>query len=256
MKFLDFDILILVGTKKTTKNQYIRRGASMCDSFNEQLSYASIQSVSITNENDNHDDISYVASEDEDDSGKIQTFGVKRKRVRMKSQMPKKRKLRPEDERTLKILTEKFRTNENNAAVCQVKHCRYKPMQSTKPSNLKRHLSQMHPETYKELFPHDVSKEKQIEMDIYNSMQDAIELVTVNGYPFSMLNASGMRGFIQARVQPLQSKCRRLPINRVDIVKQVAETSDEIRKKIKSEMKGKIISLMFDMCTIKYRCAF
>lgn len=227
----------------------------MCDSFNEQFSYASNQSVSNTNENDNRvNDISYAASEDDDaevHSGNVQTHGPKRKRVGKKSQMPKKRKLRPEDERTLKLLTEKFRTNENNAAVCQIKHCRSKPMQSTKPSNLKRHLSQMHPETYKELFPHDVSKEKQIEMDIYNVMQDAIELVTVNGYPFSMLNASGMRGFIQARVQPLQSKCQRLPINRVDIVKQVAKASDEIRNQIKSEVKGKMISLMFDMCTIK-----
>lgn len=80
--------------------------------------------------------------------------------------------------------------------------------------------------------------------------QDAIELVTVNGYPFSLLNASGMQGFVKPRVQNIRSDGQVLSINRRDIVTQVAEQNNHIRKYIAAELKGKTVSLMFDVCTI------
>lgn len=171
------------------------------------------------------------------------------RQVLAKKRKPQKRKLRPEDERTLQILAEKFHRDQNGA-ICQVDSCTSKPMKSTKSSNLKRHLCSVHPKVYASLFPHEVDKKKQTELEIYNVMQDAIELVTVNGYPFYMLNASGMRGFIEARLKPLRLEGHTLALNRHMITQKIAETSDMIKNRIRSELSGRTISVMFDVCTI------
>lgn len=108
----------------------------------------------------------------------------------------------------------------------------------------------MHPVVFKKLFPHEISLKAQAELEAFNIVQDAIELVTVNGYPFAMLSASGMQGFIKSRLQSIRSEGHALSINRVDIVKKIAEESDLIRKSIAAEFKGELFSIMFDVCTI------
>lgn len=160
---------------------------------------------------------------------------------------PLKRKLRPDDERTLKILADKFRTDQG-LAVCQVPECSTKPMKSTKPSNLKRHLYAVHPTVYANLFPHEVSAQKHSELEAFNAVQDAIELVTINGYPFAMLNSSGMRGFINSRLQAIRPNGFAVTINRFNISKRVAEESNLIRNYITNELKNKTISIMFNIC--------
>lgn len=173
----------------------------------------------------------------------------KPKQVDQKTRAPRKRRLRPEDERTLQILSEKFRSDQNGM-VCQVANCNAKPIQCSKPSNLKRHLSNVHPKVYVKLFPNEVSKKKQIELEAFNLAQDTIELVTVNGYPFNMLNASGMQGFIKPRLQTIRSEGYVLSINRKNIAAQVAEQSSLVKNYIAHELKGKTVSIMFDVCTI------
>lgn len=166
-----------------------------------------------------------------------------------KNKAPRKRILRPEDERTLKILSEKFR-KEESGIVCRVPNCKSKPFHSSKPSNMKRHLSQVHSDLYSKLFPHEVNYKKRVELEPFNAIQDAIELVTVNGYPFAMLNASGMRGFIKSRIQSCKSEGHLLAINRYEIPQRVAEEAQLVEKRIASELKGRTISIMFDVCTI------
>lgn len=166
-----------------------------------------------------------------------------------KNKAPRKRKLRPEDERTLQILSEKF-ISEQNGAVCRIPSCKSKPMKCSKPANLKRHLYQLHPQVFADLFPHEVSAKKKADLEAFNAMQDAIELVTVNGYPFSMLNASGMRGFIKSRIESVRSGGHFLAINRLDIVQKVAEESKRVQNYIAADMHGKSISIMFDVCTV------
>lgn len=173
----------------------------------------------------------------------------KKKNETEKKTVQRKRKLRPEDERALQILAEKFRCD-SNGAVCQVDLCTSKPMKSMRPANLKRHLFQKHPNEYANLFPNEVNRKKQAELDSFNTIQDSIELVTVNGYPFSMLEASGMHGFMKPRLQSVRTEGYVLNINRHTIVKEVAKESNLVRDYIKKEMKGKIISIMFDVCTI------
>lgn len=174
----------------------------------------------------------------------------KKKTTAAKVPVPRKRKLRPEDQRTLEILAEKFRSDQCGAKVCQVPNCKSKPLASDKPSNLKRHLAALHPVLYEDLFPHEVSNKKKAQLDAFNTVQDAIELVTVNGQPFSVLDCSGMKGFIKSRVAALRSEGQNALINRHKIVDEVAKESDLIREYISNEVKGKFISIMFDVCTI------
>lgn len=168
----------------------------------------------------------------------------KKKEVRKK-----KRNMRPEDVRILEILSEKFRCDSAGAA-CQVESCTSKPMQCTRPSNLKRHLSQRHPKVFANLFPGETCQKIRAELETFNIIQDSVELVTVNGYPFSMLEASGMQGFMKHRLQSVRSEGHSVSINRHLIVGEVAKESDHIRDYIKNEMKGKLVSIMFDVCTI------
>lgn len=92
----------------------------------------------------------------------------------------------------------------------------------------------------------------QAEIDAYNVVQDAVELVTVNGFPFVLLSASGMRGFIDFRIDYLHKRGFGLPaINRHNIIKELQLASDLIVDEIKEEISGKIISLMFDTATKK-----
>lgn len=166
-----------------------------------------------------------------------------------KAWAPRKQKLRPEDARTLEVLSEKFKAHENGIK-CLVDKCSSKVLQCSKPSNLKRHLAQRHRSVFASLFPNEIDTKKHAELEAFNALQDAIELVTVNGYPFSMLNASGMRGFVKARLKSIRSEGYFLSLNRCSIVEHVANESNLIRKYIANELKGKTISIMFDVCTI------
>lgn len=171
-----------------------------------------------------------------------------KKRKQTVQKPPRRRNLRPEDQRTLKILSEKFRFDQGNYE-CQVGNC-HKKLECGKQSNLKRHLSNVHQQLYRTLFPHEISAKKHAELEAFNIVQDAVELVTVNGYPFSMLNASGMCGFVKSRLQKIQSEGYSVSINRLEVVKQVEAESNLIREYMKRELRGRIVSLMFDVCTV------
>lgn len=179
----------------------------------------------------------------------------KSKRRAVTAKPKRQAKLRPEDAHTLKILGEKFQLSEKGGMDCQIEKCN-SSLACHKPSNLKRHIEQRHKVEFAQLFPGEISAKKRSQLDAYNSLQDAIELVTVNGYPFAMLNASGMRGFIKSRVQPLRSQGHVVEINRQKIAQKVAEASDIIRNRIKTEVSGKTVSVMFDVCTISTLSTF
>lgn len=114
----------------------------------------------------------------------------------------------------------------------------------------------MHPKVYAKFFPNEVSSQIQAELDAYNSEQDTIELVTVNDYPFSILNASGMRGYLHSRLNPLRFQGHVVEINRQTIACKVQEASDIIRNRIRKELNGKIVSVLFDVCTIATMSTF
>lgn len=135
-----------------------------------------------------------------------------------------------------------------NKAKCMIKDCNAQPM-LWKPFNLKRHLKLVHSSTFKQLFNEEATREKQFEIDAFNTIQDAVEMVTVNGMPFSLMSSTGMRGFLDARLSPLRSNGIKFTINRWNIVDEVEKVSNHIQNKLKAEMKGKIINIMLDIST-------
>lgn len=65
-----------------------------------------------------------------------------------------------------------------------------------------------------------------------------------------MLEASGMQGFIKPRLQSVRADGHFFSVNRHMIVGEIAKESDLIREYMKHEMNGKMVSIMFDVCTI------
>lgn len=178
-----------------------------------------------------------------------QNSSVAKRAKRAKPAKRKPKKKNPEEQKTLERLLQTFQrdvvTKKGN---CLVPDCRSANL-TWQPYNLKRHLKQMHTQKYNVLFPEEANSEKSAEIELFNAVQDAVELVTVNGMPFSMLSSSGMRGYIDARLKVLRSTGYHISINRSNIVVEIEKVSKHIENEIKAEMAGKLICLMFDIAT-------
>lgn len=161
----------------------------------------------------------------------------------------KPKRKNPEEEKMLEKLMQTFKRDVvTKKGTCLVENCRSDQI-TWRPFNLKKHLRQMHTKEFSKLFTGEVDSEKSAEIELFNVVQDAVALVTVNGMPFSVLNASGMRGFINARIKALHLKGYHVSINRTNIVEEIEKVSKHIENAIKLEMSGKFICLMFDIAT-------
>lgn len=161
----------------------------------------------------------------------------------------KPKKKNAEEEKTLERLLQTFqRDTVTKKGSCLIENCRSDQI-TWRPFNLKRHLKQMHTKEFTKLFVEEVDAEKTAEIELFNVVQDAVELVTVNGMPFSILSSSGMRGFIDARIKALRLNGYLVSINRTNIVEEIDKVSKHIENVIKVEMSRKLICLMFDIAT-------
>lgn len=209
--------------------------------------------TNVSNEHGSNDSISDIPSDnetlispenDQSDEPTTKTYSVRRAKG---PRAPRKRP--PEQQELLEKLALKFsRDRATSRAKCLVEDCRSQLL-TWRPSNLKRHLKMKHASHYDQLFKEKLNDEKKHEIEMFNSIQDAVELVTVNGMPFSIMNSSGMRGFINARSEQLQSSGFKLSLNRWNIVDEVSIVSKHIEDGLKAELKGKIIHLMVDIAT-------
>lgn len=113
----------------------------------------------------------------------------------------------------------------------------------------KRHLLQKHESIYKDLFREEVDYKIQQYIDAFEVMQNAVELVTVNGYPFSLLNKPAFRKLIAPGLNRLAENGIIITVNRKEIGLQIKSTSLMIHKMIASELKNRMFSIMFDITT-------
>lgn len=174
---------------------------------------------------------------------------IKPPKVTKPSGKRKPRKKTPEEEKTLQKLMQKFhRDTETKKGECMVENCRSNQI-SWRPFNLKRHLKQMHAKEFEQLFADEVDAEKAAEIELFNVVKDAVEMVTINGVPFNILSSSGMRGFIEARLKNLRTNGYKISINRSNIIEEIEKDSQYIENQIKLEMAGKYICLMVDVST-------
>lgn len=141
-----------------------------------------------------------------------------------------------------------FARDEENKIYCNVTDCK-SFISRWRPYYFKRHFETKHPSLLKELCPEIVSKAKDCEVAAYEQMFHAVEMVTVNGYPFSILDSSSLQGMLKRQNQDLAANGYKVTIHRRLITEKVTEFADIIRKHITLEVKDKMLSIMFDICT-------
>lgn len=140
------------------------------------------------------------------------------------------------------------RNEEENIISCKVTDCKA-TLTRWRPYYIKRHFQTKHPSIFNELFPEIISKDKDYEVAAYELMFHSVEMVTVNGYPFSILDSSSLLGMLKRQNQDLAENGYKTTTNQQMITKKVAEFADIIRAEIALEVKGKMLSIMFDICT-------
>lgn len=139
----------------------------------------------------------------------------------------------------------KSRTNQVH---CTIRDCKT-IFKTWKSSNLKRHLKTSHASYYAKLYPNQIDEVKRLQIMALELQLDAVELVTVNGQQFALLNASAIRGFCDEKLKTLRAKRYRVDISRSTIARNVDEISKELVEILKKEMKDQDICLMLDTCT-------
>ncbi|XP_011172858.1 uncharacterized protein LOC105205238 [Solenopsis invicta] len=93
----------------------------------------------------------------------------------------------------------------------------------------------------------NVIKVKMTQRDLENS---CIDLVTVNGRPFSILNDSGFLNIVNPIKQALeQTRKETFSITPESIKKKVAEEASNIRREISEEVKNNMVSIKIDAAT-------
>lgn len=127
----------------------------------------------------------------------------------------------------------------NNGNLCG------RTLQGKRPANLRRHVTLCHKDFQKTIIENDhnvISFEKLLEI--------CVEITTVNGRPFSIVNDSGFRKLLNvslAQIEKNTGKKEHITIPRVkDKMQQICS---EIKQKITKETKNKLISLQLDIGT-------
>lgn len=142
----------------------------------------------------------------------------------------------------------KYFVREGDSAKCNIIDCNSSLCRWT-AYYLKRHLQLKHFSIYAELFAGEIDVGIQSRIDAFTTMQNAVTLVTSDGYPFFLLDRPAFRALIQPGLDNLAKYGQIVTINRAEIVQQIAIVSNEVRNHIKSELQNRFVSVMLDITT-------
>lgn len=120
---------------------------------------------------------------------------------------------------------------------------------ATKADNLKNHLKSCHNTLFNEKIADRIKDPLPIKR--LRILQNAVEIVGVNGRPFNWLLDSGYKAGIQNKLDKLKSAGMGISFdgNMPEIKQQLKKMAEQVRDKIRNELKGKIICAMLDICT-------
>lgn len=130
-----------------------------------------------------------------------------------------------------------------------------KEINGTKEYNLVAHLKQKHPENFKEI---DTKKTKSAQQKRLELLQHCVEMVTVNGRPFSALLDSGFQRIIEKKLLKLKNANLSLDLNHTglsDVKNYIQIVASKIRETMKCEVQDRIFSLLLDIGT-RHRGSF
>lgn len=142
----------------------------------------------------------------------------------------------------------KYFVREGDSAKCNIIDCNSSLCRWT-AYYLKRHLQLKHFSIYAELFAGEIDVGIKSRIDAFTTMQNAVTLVTSDGYPFFLLDRPAFRALIQPGLDNLAKYGQIVTINRAEIVQQIAIVSNEVRNHIKSELQNRFVSVMLDITT-------
>lgn len=124
-------------------------------------------------------------------------------------------------------------------------------------SNLVNHFKGQHKQIYSDEILKN--KEEDIRVSRLKTVHSCVELVTINSLAFSVLSSSGFRSVLEEKLRAFQLDGCGLNLsdhNVYEIKEKIREAAAGIRDSIKSEVKGKIISVMIDSATRNGRSIF
>lgn len=115
-----------------------------------------------------------------------------------------------------------------------------------KPYNLKRHVNLCHRDYNKNI----IENEYQTIVSPESLLNACVEIITINGRPFSMLGDSGFRKILKMLFSLNEKRTgTQLQITTPQVKEHMHSISDDIKKKIMEETNKKLISLQLDICT-------
>lgn len=158
--------------------------------------------------------------------------------------------------RARQFLTEVLDSDGNSTRTYKCQVC-CKELSGTCGSNLVSHFKSSHKQLYNDRIA-DSSKDT-ISTQRMKLLYSCVELVAVNGYPFSLLTSSGFRSALEHQIRGLQLEGKNLNISDpklFEIKEKVREVGKKIKQEIAEEVKGKVISVLADTATRNGRAIF
>lgn len=139
-----------------------------------------------------------------------------------------------------------FVCDENSKKIFKCKHCE-RNLNGTKASNLSSHL-QTHPKVYTEL----CREKSSIEYKRKKLLLNCVELISVNGRPFTCLNDSAISSMNEGVLSELKSAGREMNLHDphlFEIKTELKRIAEKVREKIAGEVKDRALSLLVDIVT-------
>lgn len=127
----------------------------------------------------------------------------------------------------------------------------HKTINGTSETNLKKHM-QRHKQAYKDLIDSDFNSDESNSIKRLKLIQNLVEIVTINGRPFSYLLDSGFQKCISDKLRQLHLAGCGINLNDphlLEVKTYIHNIASELRQKIKEEVKGKPVALMIDIAT-------
>lgn len=155
---------------------------------------------------------------------------------------------------TAKLFGDVFKyQEENNKSLCLLLKdgilCG-KLLKGKRPANLKRHVKNCHKDYTKTI----IENKSHDEISFEELLDVCVEITTVNGRPFSIVNDSGFRKLLNILLSQIEKHTGNkeyITIPRVQ--NQMRSICDETKNKIIDETKNKLISLQLDIATKNHR---
>lgn len=167
----------------------------------------------------------------------------------------RKRNTQTVGEKVLHFFGDPQRKTESNGDIKVIYKCKLcnRPINGTKDYNLGSHMNKMHNEIYIEV----IGKMKDpIQVKRLKLLQNAVEMVTVNGRPFAHIYDSGNLRNIENKLSKLKEKGYALNLsdkNQVEVKEHIKVMAESAREKLKMEVDRRTLSLSCDIATLHNR---